>query len=383
METPEHETAADPVLTSPTVVAEFIIRPGILPRYCHPEVEQFRDYVDKILDEKTYLGIDGTDQEVPFICEEALREYWTEDRIKAVLDRDPGRDARWDSDCYVKEIQRNCLLTFSILCYIDFSDYFGYFRYGVGLNDDLLPLRPDKPRADLCVWPWDSVLVDSLDHAFEMFRRAQWVFCPIGLDTTTIMQWEALPTEHILSAVYRTPTVPDDELGTGYYKASLLPLCKGGTLGPVESLEVVIKTLGPEDRNLWQNEVTAYTLLRGRMPDCRRPSLGGPRFPPSSESYTPFKCMVRPIGTFSRSPPVTRTLLGDPVHRGSATSWSPGTVDKPHVIILEDAPGGTLATFCRNHADLVTSSKLEDRLNLWHQMFHLIDALDMLFAHRG
>ncbi len=86
METPEQETAVDAAPTSPTVVAEFIIRPGIVPRYCHPEVEQFRDYVNKILDKKTHVGIDSTDQEVPVVCNEALRDCWTEDKIIPLLE---------------------------------------------------------------------------------------------------------------------------------------------------------------------------------------------------------------------------------------------------------------------------------------------------------
>ncbi len=42
--------------------------------------------------------------------------------------------------------------------------------------------------------------------------------------------------------------------------------------------DVVNKTLGPEDRNLWQNEATAYILLPRRDADWRRRQSRDPRF---------------------------------------------------------------------------------------------------------
>ena len=58
-------------------------------------------------------------------------------------------------------------------------------------------------------------------------------------------------------------------------------------------------------------------------------------------------------------------------------------VDKTHMIVLEYAPGGTLATFCKRNLGLITSPGRENRLNLWYQMFHLLQALTVIHEANG
>jgi hypothetical protein len=127
----------------------------------------------------------------------------------------------------------------------------------------------------------------------------------------------------------------------------------------------------PEQKTAADSVATSPTVLAefrpARTPQCLHVL--------QVHSAAPGHLITRPAGD-SDSP-------GEPGHWALATSRPDGAVDKPHVINFEDAPGGTLAAFCQNHAGLVMSPKLEDRLNLWYQMFHLIDDIDMIFGHRG
>jgi serine/threonine protein kinase len=374
-------------------------------QHWHREAEQFRNYIHHELGDHAHRGTNGSGREVPFVCKRALTEYWTRERIKAVLDRDGNTEA------HIETIETVCLVVFSILCYISCSDYFNHFTSHLRFNDSGLPVFAfNYPSTD-----------PELRHALARFCEEQWRFIP--LDFVPTIHKKRLAADYILPVVYdRTPLATND--GSAVYRVSFDPCCVGEKFkSDANSRNVVFKMLGPEesDRDLWHNEANAYNLLCRSSPNEGRVRGELTHMGNSISIASSFNYITRYLGSFIRTRPpenprapgrghsappgrpgpaqhhdVLAAQVGagpqrwpsSPSELGHVYDADPDPVvgdilEKNHVIILEYARGGNLTDFCQRHSSLITSPDRDDRLDLWHQMFHLLQSLFVIHSANG
>jgi len=328
----------------------------------HPEVERFRDHIHHELEEHAHKGVNGRGEDVPFVCRDALRDYWTRDNITAVLDRDRNAQA------HAEVIETACLETFSILCYINCSAYFNHLTLTLRISDSLLPIVP--PSYSDGPWSSDPGLCDALAR----FRQAQWMFKPLCFDTA--IHRKDLTADYILPVVYdKTPLGIHNE--SAVYKVSVQPCCVAPRFERfAKSQDVVFKMLTSEESELWENEVDAYNFLA-------RSASEGAEVGTLLATMLPFRHQRVVLQLHCQMPGLLQAHAATGVPSPNQNASPPAemdaikrdTVEKAHVIMLEYARGGNLATFCQRYTHLVVSPKREDRLNLWHQMFHLLQAL--------
>jgi serine/threonine protein kinase len=378
--------------------------PPAHPTHWHREAEQFRNYIHHGLGDHAHKGTNGRGHEVPFVCKTALTEYWTRERITAVLDRDGNTEA------HIETIETVCLVVFSILCYISRSDYFNHFTSHLRFIDSGLPVFASNypPSSD-----------PGIRHALARFCEEQWKFIPLNFEP--VIHKKRLAAEYILPVVYdQTPLAINDE--SAVYRASFDPCCVGEKFkSDANSRSVVFKMLSPDESDSWQNEADAYNLLYRTSPDERRVRAGLTHMGNSLSIASSFNYITKYLGSFiripqqetpratgrersappsrsrpshhhdfleaqvgaepqrsPRSPPETRR-----VDDGSPNPAAEDILEKNHVIVLEYARGGSLANFCQHHGSRVTSPDREDRLDLWHQMFHLLQALSVIHSGNG
>jgi hypothetical protein len=328
-------------------------------RQRNPEVDKFIDHIDQQrLGQHAHTGIDGNGKEQVFICREALTDYWERDKIVNLLEHDGNTRA------HVGDIETSFLETFSILCYISCSAFLNDFT-SIPIKDGFLPIKQqhysDSPRYD------DAGFRDALAR----FCEAQWMFKPLVFEN--VIHRKRVAAECILPIVYdRTPLETQKNHDSAVYKVLVHPCCVGR--GSQLERDVVFKMLSSSERDLWDNEVDAYTSLASGSPGDH---VHLTTIAPSATVASSFKYIAMCFGNFERTP----SQSVSPHHQARPTPPRPqdqvakDLVDKTHVIILEYAPGGNLATFCKKNSHLVLSPKREDRVNLWHQMFHLLRAL--------
>ncbi|KAK3290345.1 kinase-like domain-containing protein [Chaetomium fimeti] len=337
----------------------------------HPGSDAFREYIDNQLGEHAHSGINGSGEEQAFVCNEALTNYWTRERITGVLILDDNTEA--DAEA----IGTACLETFSILCYISCSAYFSHFT-SLQINDGLLPIK--QTNYSECQWSGDVGFVDALTR----FCVAQWKFKPLVFDN--IKHRKALRSECILPIAYdkAAPLTKPTNGELAMYKASVYPCCAGSIFTRnMGGNDLALKMLRSSDSHHWDNEVDAYTFLSRSSPDNR----DAPRKRPltmmaaSPSTAASFNYITKYLGSFIITPPqgVLEYHRTDP---HTAAAQRPD-LDKTHVILVEHARGGNLTSFWQRHIDLVTSPKREDRVNLWHQMFHLLRALSAVHSIDG
>jgi hypothetical protein len=335
----------------------------------HPEAERFRDYIQYELEEHAHNGVNGSGEEVTFVCREALSNYWVRDKIKAVLDRDRNTEA------HVEVIETACLETFSILCYINCSAYFNHFTSTLRLSDSLLPILPSSYSDG----PWSSNV--GLSDALAEFRQAQWKFKPLFFDTA--IHRKELTSDYILPVVYEKPALAthDDSV---VYKVSVQPCCVAPRFRSyANSQDVVFKMLSPNESELWKNEVDAYNFLARSSPDGAQVVGALVKMLPSATTASSFNYIARCLGSFRRLPPPNSRLNQHGSVPPNLNAIQLDTIGKTRVVVLEYAQGGNLATFCQKYTHLVVSPDREDRLNLWHQMFHLLQALSAVHSIDG
>lgn len=334
----------------------------------HPEVESFRYHIHHELGEHAHKGVNGRGEEVVFVCRKALVDYWGRDKIRDILDRDQNTEA------HVEVIETSCLETFSILCYINCSAYFNHFTTTLRLSDSLLPIVPSSYSDG----PWSSNA--GLRDALAGFREAQWKFKPLFFDTA--IHRKELTSDHILPVVYERPALAthDDSV---VYKVAVHPCCVAPKFKSyANSQDVVFKMLSSHESGLWDNEVDAYNFLSRSSPDGAQLGKSLVKMLPSANIASSFNYIARCLGSFRRLPPPDRSNQHGPAP-SELDAMQRDTIGKTRVIVLEYARGGNLATFCLHYPHLVVSPAREDRLNLWHQMFHLLQALSAIHSING
>jgi hypothetical protein len=330
------------------------------------EDNKFRRHIDYELGEHSHEGFNGGGERQPFVCREVLEEYWTQEMIDEVLDR--------DKEANVQAIQTTSLETFSILCYISHSGSFNLFN-SLQIIDSALPIT----RSSYSRWSGDTGFWEVL----AKFAKAQWKFKPLVFNA--VIHKRRLPPECILPVIFdKSPLMASSNGGSAVYKASVYPCCVGSTLeSNPEAHDVVFKMLGSGESDLWENEVDAYNLLARKSPDPTR-LKSRINMGPSANLSSAFNYIPKILGSFIRTIPQPTTVDGR--RQADSAPQDPMTrdlIDNNRVILLEYARGGNLATFCESHANLIVSSVRDDRVNLWHQMFYLFQGLHAVHSNEG
>jgi hypothetical protein len=225
------------------------------------------------------------------------------------------------------------------------------------------------------------------------FAEAQWKFKPLVFNA--VIHRRVLEPEYILPVIFYTPPLEaSSNGGSAVYKASVYSCCVpvGWTLeSNVEAHDVVFKMLGPGESDLWDNEVNAYNFLARKSPDpTRLQSLIN--MGPSANLSSAFNYIPKILGSFIRT--TTQPAIYGPQQTDSApqnpmardlidNDLTRDLIENNRVILLEHARGGNLTTFCKSHTSLIVSSAREDRVNLWHQMFHLLQGLHAVHSNEG
>ena len=102
------------------------------------------------------------------------------------------------------------------------------------------------------------------------------------------------------------------------------------------------------------------------------PSLGGSK--DNSTVVPPDNHITRCIGYLEYAPPEAAPF---PQVEGQRHQFR-GAADKSHIMMVEYLPGGNLTAFCQCYMDRIMSPNREDRLDFWHQMFHLLQGVAAL-----
>lgn len=135
----------------------------------------FVTYVEKNQD----LGIDGSNEERPYISREKLAEYWNGNAILSLLGAN-------DRQVDVQRISMTHLQVFSILVWIskyqhNWIDYIPYF-ISSNFTDSHLPLTSPPKEGERC--PYDQRSCPFPDNpegrdAWSHFLEEQWRFVPL------------------------------------------------------------------------------------------------------------------------------------------------------------------------------------------------------------
>jgi hypothetical protein len=374
----------------------------------HLGIEQFRDYIHHDLDKHAHTGINGRGEQAPFVCKEALKSYWTVFRIEDVQNYDAAEDddsatdeggsrddagsaptadedGAMDSEDApannVGVIQTSSLVVFSILCYIGCSAHFDSFNGALRINDKLLPMS--HAHLDMLISPISGN--DRLVGALKSFFDGQWMFTPMVFDATPSKK--VLPVEQILPVVYRARAFSRCE-ESAVYPVSIHPCCVGSQFrSGTKPREVVFKMLASDEQTQteWYNEISAYRNIVACARNKPGESLDLGLTGSSSPGASSFNHVIMCLGSFRRpKPDATKSPQQPPAPPGTEHELvSLDTVAKPFVLVFEHARGGTLSDFCERHMALVTSPTRADRLNVWYQLFNLLDGLAVLHNAKG
>lgn len=361
----------NPNSTTPAAETSGPRAPARLTTQWHPEENKFRRHIDHGFGQHAHEGFNGRGEKEAFVCREVLNEYWTRERINEVLDRDANTEANAEA------IETASLETFSILCYTSCSAYFNHFT-SLQIIDTALPIT--ESYYSNCRWSGDAGFCSALAR----FSKAQWKFKPLVIKD--VIHKKELPPECILPVVFdRSPLTASSHGESAVYKASVYPCCVESRLkSDTGEHNVVFKMLGPNESELWENEVNAYNFLARGSPEQARLNKSLTTMTPPANIASAFNYISRCLGSFMRTPP--QSAPGDGLQENTSSPQDPITralIRNTHVMILEYARGGNLTTFCERYNDVVVSPAREDRVNLWHQMFHLLRGLSAVHSIDG
>jgi serine/threonine protein kinase len=283
------------------------------------------------------------------------------------LDRDRNTDAN------VEDIRTNFLEVFSILCYINHSVYINHFITRE-IDDKRLLASPARQRG-----PSDDA---GFFRACSEAYKAQWKFKPLTFDT--IVHRRELPMERILPIVYETPLsgpISDDSEAV-VYKVSVHPCCMDPDMRSIaNSNELVFKMFNPghiDDLDLWQNEINAYNVIVNSPGGSLLPGTSN-RLPSTAIASSAFNYVVKYLGSFIRTREIDTANNDENPHLyhgdDNKAIERNDLRGRTQIIMLEYAPGGSLADFCEQHIDLIKSPAKSKRLDFWCHMFHLLQAL--------
>lgn len=321
----------------------------------------FHCHINRGLGKHTHTGFNGKGDEKPFVCRDAIQEYWNREKIRDVLDSDNNTTSN------AEDIESSYLEIFSILCYIDRLSYIGHFTT-LGISDARLPIPPNQP-AD--AWPKD----EGFREVWSATYKAQWMFKPLIFDIAPLLHRRELCRELILPLEYTkaslTPPTSDE---SAVFKVAVHPCCMTEAFKKAanSSTDLAFKMVDSNHEPLWDNEIAAYTIIANKS---ARYLSGLPEgaILESAVVASPFNHIPRYFGSFKwLQPPGSSRRPGQY-----------GICDKPYVIMLEYAPGGNLAAFCQREPEHIMSSHTKDRLYFWFQMFHLLQALGAIHSLGG
>ncbi|KAK3986339.1 hypothetical protein QBC44DRAFT_140233 [Cladorrhinum sp. PSN332] len=323
-------------------------------------IKQFKRHIDYELGQHNHLGVNGLGEDTQFVCQDALKDYWSWEKVINVLRETSNTEANAGA------ILRHHLILFSLLCYIERPHRLDDFIADNTAN--ALPLSETSIQA---TW-WTN------DDGFrQLFLRTQWKFIPLIFDKTLYHRTD-LAMERILPIDNRDREVlgePKDQ--TAVFRVSLFPCCIGQDFKDILDVHqshtprtyyVVLKMFvidsdDEEDRRLWENEVAAYNTLDNYSGGWSTTSFGTD-IPLTITRRSTFNYITRYMGLLKRK------NSGEP--KGDLDLEK---LNGTHFIIIEYAPGGDLSDFCRNHIGLITSTTRENRRNLWHHLFELLQGL--------
>jgi hypothetical protein len=151
--------------------------------------------------------------------------------------------------------------------------------------------------------------------------------------------------------------------------------------------------LSSTEGDMWENEVDAYNFLARDSPEDVRLGQALMTIPESATRTSFSSYITKCLGSFERTLPPSARGSGQTGFETPGSSNDPvqddldplvqDIIGKPHIILLEYARGGNLTNFCQRYANLVTSPNREDRVNLWHHLFHLLRALHVVHSIEG
>ncbi|KAH7378713.1 kinase-like domain-containing protein [Pyrenochaeta sp. MPI-SDFR-AT-0127] len=157
------------------------------PRYARDSTDMIStesptEHFRRALSTMTKFGTDGKGHARNYVPSEALKRYWTSERLSWAL------QCCTLPDSMVDHIFQRSLRVFSILMFIDQPQYLQLFCRR-GINDDHLPISEQ--------WPYGTDERDNLQLALRSVYKNQWTFCPLELGQN-IMYKRKLDTPQIL-----------------------------------------------------------------------------------------------------------------------------------------------------------------------------------------
>ena len=332
----------------------------IIPPQCHAEVTAFREYIDYGLGDHRHKGLDGNGEQKDFVCTQALEKYWTVKKISAVLRRDNNHEVN------AEEVRKNYLKIFSILVYIAYSA----FIHQIMSNDEIDDTTLIHSQRVAGKYP-------ELDKILPTFSKAQWKFNPYFLDG--VRHGRKLDMERILPLSLGAPLTGTEMNEVVAYKASLYPCCIGDAFREsAKAHDVVLKMFGAPKHDMWKEEAENYNHIHNNWGDetIKEQVRKG-----QTSKVSPWNYITTYLGSFQHLQRQGPSKHQDWEPPGTSTGIAPGK--RTHGIILEYAKGGDLANFCQDYLDSIMSSKREDRLKLWFQLFYLLEALDGIHNIEG
>lgn len=290
-------------------------------------VTQLRRHIDRYVEKYECYGVNGCGHRLPFVPEVALTDFWTVEKITAVLCHEGFISQS------PEEIMEHYITVFSILVLTSKAANLSLFTE-VNLSDKSLPL--DSTPKSYRDSPYNDV--------FEGFMSTQWKFCPMSL----YLPLGPKPSKRNLSPDIIIPILRKEKINPNaneetntavLYKAELhrlsvqetTPVSFPSSLKEVMEADafeqVVFKEYlkdGQESQRLFDNEWAMYSHLR----------------------ESSFDHIVRYYGSFS--------CLGR------------------RTIVLEHAPGGDLLAFYRDRKPPQTDWY---RKQFWKNIFGLLAGL--------
>ncbi|KAK0717302.1 hypothetical protein B0T26DRAFT_802472 [Lasiosphaeria miniovina] len=307
------------------------------------QIREFKDHIDSQLEQPGHDGIDGYHNTVKFVCRNTLIKYWTSERINDVLPRDQRNEVN------VEDFRKTYLHTFSILCYISSAHRINHFMKKE-YTDATIPFSLSGMDREV---PGDA-------EFWQRFHTIKWMFWPLTFDP--LVHRRDLLLEQILP-IYDRKFLWESSSGDSVVHKVRVHRCCGDL--KVDSNEIVLKTLQPEAKDLWENESKIYYQLF----DESGVPLGNsdPTAPLHAVIVGPFDYITRYLGSFTQ--PLARRdeqQSSSPMDPNNSLA-AEREAEKIRTIVLEYASGGNLAHFCQRNADVIASRRRVDELNLTHQ----------------
>ncbi|KAK3367214.1 kinase-like domain-containing protein [Lasiosphaeria ovina] len=324
-----------------------------LPPIQSEALAHFQHYIEHLPYPHDHTGIDGRGDVVKFVCLEVLRNYWTAEKTHEVLRRNQGTSVSAET------VRNEYLQIFSILCYISCPGRISYFTKN-GYTDASLPFSwMDGHRAAL---PVEA-------QFWRRFDENKWRFWPMTFNT--IIHQKIIELDRILPICSIELLSESDD--STVQKVLIYPCC---WKRKATSNEVVFKTLRPHAKDLWTNETSVYNELANAYS-----SISNPAIPKFAISPNPFDYITEYLGSFTQPLPSDTVVQLPSSSTGRDTSLEIDMGPRNnYTIVLEYAPGGSLAEFCKENMAMIMSREPEAELDLWRHMFKI--ALGVGAMHR-